>query len=126
MTAMPAGAVHSSPAPVTFVDSTFVWPAPMPPPTPRPRPFTTAIAAPRQAAVARTHRLAEAREDARTPALAALGTRELTRREREILMLAAQGLSNGDRQRVVLMVGTIEGHLSRASVKLGISDAPNR
>jgi hypothetical protein len=46
MTAMPAGALHSSPAPVTSVDSTFVWPAPMPPPTPRPRPPTTAIAAP--------------------------------------------------------------------------------
>jgi ATP/maltotriose-dependent transcriptional regulator MalT len=50
----------------------------------------------------------------------------LTRREREILTLAAQGLSNGDRQRVVLTVGTIEGHLSHASVKLGISDAPHR
>src|SRR3954454_17459751 len=74
MTAIPAGAVHSSPAPVTSVDSTFVWPAPMPPPTPRPRPPTTAIAAPRQATVTRTHRPAEAREDARTPALAALDT----------------------------------------------------
>jgi hypothetical protein len=126
MTAMPAGAVHSSPAPVTSVDSPFVWPAPRPPPTPRPRPPTTAIAAPRQATVARTHRPAEAREDARTPGWPRSAPRELTRREREIHTPAAQGLSNGLRQRVVLTVGIIEGHLSRASVKLGISDAPQQ
>lgn len=78
-----------------------------------------------QAAAARAHQLlAAACEDARTPALAAIGApMTLTRREREIVSLAAQGLSNrAIAQRLVLSTRTVEGHLYRASMKLGVSD----
>jgi DNA-binding NarL/FixJ family response regulator len=77
-----------------------------------------------QAATTRAHRLAQACEDPRTPALAALTTPlPLTHREREIVTLAAAGLSNRQiAQRLVVSVRTIENHLYRACAKLGTSD----
>ncbi|MDQ4032101.1 MAG: helix-turn-helix transcriptional regulator [Actinomycetota bacterium] len=47
----------------------------------------------------------------------------LTRREREIVTLAAGGLSNRQiADRLVVSVRAIEGHLYRACAKLGVSD----
>ncbi len=76
-----------------------------------------------QTATARARRLAEACEGARTPALAALtAPPKLTRRQREILTLAASGLSNGDiAERLVVSVRTVENHLYRASARPGTS-----
>jgi DNA-binding NarL/FixJ family response regulator len=76
------------------------------------------------AATTRAHRLAQACEDARTPALATITTPlPLTHREREIVTLAASGLSNRDiAQRLVVSVRTVENHLYRACTKLGTSD----
>jgi DNA-binding NarL/FixJ family response regulator len=75
-------------------------------------------------AATRAHRLAQACEDARTPALAALAAPlALTHREREIVTLAAGGLSNREiAQRLVVSVRTVENHLYRACTKLGTSD----
>jgi DNA-binding CsgD family transcriptional regulator len=72
---------------------------------------------------ARAQALAEACEGARTPALAAAAAPlPLTDREREIVTLAAAGLSNRQiAERLVVSVRTVEGHLYRASAKLGIS-----
>ncbi|MGA9309619.1 MAG: helix-turn-helix transcriptional regulator, partial [Pseudonocardiaceae bacterium] len=77
-----------------------------------------------QAATTRAHRLAQACEGACTPALAALAAPlPLTQREREIVTLAAGGLSNRQiAERLVLSVRTVEGHLYRACAKLGASD----
>jgi DNA-binding NarL/FixJ family response regulator len=77
-----------------------------------------------QTATARAHRLAQACEGARTPALAALtAPPRITHREREIITLAASGLSNSDiAQRLVVSVRTVENHLYRASTKLGTSN----
>lgn len=77
-----------------------------------------------QAAAARAHRLAEACEGAHSPALAAVAAPlPLTNREREIVTLAAGGLSNRQiADRLVVSVRTVEGHLYRACAKLGISD----
>jgi DNA-binding NarL/FixJ family response regulator len=77
-----------------------------------------------QTATRRAHRLAQACEGARTPALAALAAPpEITRREREIIALAAHGLSNNDiARRLVVSVRTVENHLYRASTKLGTSN----
>jgi DNA-binding CsgD family transcriptional regulator len=74
-----------------------------------------------QAAAARAHRLAQTCQGARTPALAAAAAPlPLTAREREIVTLAAQGLSNREiAQRLVVSVRTVEGHLYRAYAKLG-------
>lgn len=73
------------------------------------------------AAATRAHRLAQACEGARTPALAA--PPPLTPREREIVTLAASGLSNREiARRLVVSVRTVEGHLYRACAKLGISE----
>jgi DNA-binding NarL/FixJ family response regulator len=75
------------------------------------------------AASARTHRLAQACEGARTPALAALTAPLLTPREREIVALAARGLSNRQiAQQLVISVRTVENHLYRACLKLDVSD----
>jgi DNA-binding NarL/FixJ family response regulator len=73
---------------------------------------------------ARAHRLAAACEGARTPALLAIDApTELTGREREIVALAAGGLSNkAIAERLVVSVRTVEGHLFRACAKLGTSD----
>jgi DNA-binding NarL/FixJ family response regulator len=77
-----------------------------------------------QAAATRAQRLAQACEKPRTPALAALATPlPLTQREREIVTLAAGGLSNRQiAERLVLSVRTVEGHLYRACAKIGASD----
>lgn len=77
-----------------------------------------------QAAAARAHRLAEACEGARTPALiAAARPLPLTEREREIVTMAAQGLSNQQiANRLVVSVRTVEGHLYRAGAKLGTTN----
>ncbi|MGH3887001.1 MAG: LuxR C-terminal-related transcriptional regulator [Pseudonocardiaceae bacterium] len=76
------------------------------------------------AAATHAHRLAQACEGARTPALAALDAPlPLTHREREIVTLAAGGLSNRQiAERLVVSVRTVEGHLYRACAKLGASD----
>ena len=65
-----------------------------------------------------------ARSGARTPALAiAVRPLPLTAREREIVTLAARGLSNKDiAERLTVSVRTVEGHLYRASRKLGVSE----
>ena len=77
-----------------------------------------------QAATTCAHRLAQACEGARTPALATLAAPlPLTGREREVVTLAASGLSNRQiADRLVVSVRTVEGHLYRACAKLGASD----
>ncbi|WP_191242438.1 helix-turn-helix transcriptional regulator [Amycolatopsis deserti] len=77
-----------------------------------------------RAAATRAHQLAEACEGARTPALAAAEQPlPLTDREREIVTLAARGLSNREiADRLVVSVRTVEGHLYRASTKLGVTE----
>jgi DNA-binding CsgD family transcriptional regulator len=64
------------------------------------------------------------RSGARTPALAiAARPLPLTAREREIAALAARGLSNKDiAERLTVSVRTVEGHLYRAGLKLGVSE----
>jgi DNA-binding CsgD family transcriptional regulator len=57
----------------------------------------------------------------RTPALEGLVPYELTVREREVAMLASQGVSNPEiARRLVLSVRTVETHLGRVYDKLGI------
>ncbi len=75
------------------------------------------------AANVRAHRLAQACDGARTPALTTITTPlPLTDREREIVTLAASGLSNRQiAQRLVVSVRTVEGHLYHACAKLGAS-----
>lgn len=74
-------------------------------------------------AAALAQRLAD-RSGARTPALvAAVRPLPLTVREREIVAMAARGLSNRDiAQRLTVSVRTVEGHLYRAGLKLGVSE----
>ena len=74
-------------------------------------------------AAALAERLA-ARSGARTPALAiAAQPLPLTAREREIAVLAARGLSNKTiAERLTVSVRTVEGHLYRAGLKLGVSE----
>lgn len=76
------------------------------------------------AAAARAHALAGLCEGATTPALAvAARPLPLTEREREIVTLAARGLSNRRiAERLVVSVRTVEGHLYRASGKLGTTN----
>jgi DNA-binding NarL/FixJ family response regulator len=76
------------------------------------------------AVTARAHQLAQACEGARTPALAAIvAPLPLTHREREIVTLAAGGLSNRQiAQRLLVSVRTVENHLYRACTKLGTTD----
>ena len=72
-------------------------------------------------AAAVSRRLAAACEGAQTPALAALAADELTRREREIALLAARGLSNEDiAHQLVVSIRTVESHLYHAMIKLGV------
>lgn len=77
-----------------------------------------------QAAVARADRLAARCDGARTPAVAAaVRPLPLTAREREIVTLAADGLSNREiADRLLVSVRTVEGHLYRAGAKLGVTD----
>jgi DNA-binding NarL/FixJ family response regulator len=65
-----------------------------------------------------------ARSGARTSALAnAVRPLPLTPREREIASLAARGLSNKViAERLTVSVRTVEGHLYRAGLKLGVSE----
>lgn len=72
-------------------------------------------------AAARAQQLATACGGARTPALReAFQPSPLTAREREIVTLAAQGMSNrAIAERLVVSVRTVEGHMYRASAKLG-------
>jgi DNA-binding CsgD family transcriptional regulator len=60
---------------------------------------------------------------ARTPKLALLhDVPDLTRREREVSLLAARGLSNhAIADQLGVSVRTVEGHLLRATTKLGVS-----
>ncbi|MGW5153121.1 LuxR C-terminal-related transcriptional regulator [Rhodococcus koreensis] len=72
---------------------------------------------------ARAQRLADTCDGADTPALReATQPSPLTARQREIITLAAQGLSNKQiAEKMTLSVRTIEGHLHRASRKTGVS-----
>ncbi|MEV0131815.1 LuxR C-terminal-related transcriptional regulator [Dactylosporangium sp. NPDC050688] len=58
----------------------------------------------------------------RTPLLSRAGTGDrLTRREREVALLAAQGLSNRDiAERLTVSGRTVENHLARVYLKLGV------
>jgi DNA-binding CsgD family transcriptional regulator len=61
-------------------------------------------------------------EGARTPALEQIESDVLTRREREVTVLAARGLSNRDiADLLVVSVRTIENQLHRAYGKLGVA-----
>jgi len=77
-----------------------------------------------RAALARAHRLAQLCENPSTPALvAASQPLPLTEREREIATLAAHGLTNREiADRLVVSLRTVEGHLYRASSKLGTTN----
>lgn len=69
----------------------------------------------------RSRRLAEECAGARTPALAVDEVPPLTRREREVAVLAGRGLGNGDiAEHLVLSVRTVESHLYRVYAKLGV------
>jgi ATP/maltotriose-dependent transcriptional regulator MalT len=72
---------------------------------------------------ARSGTLLEACEGARTPALLAVDVpTPLTRREREIVVLAAQGLpSKVIADRLFLSARTVDNHLQNAYSKLGVS-----
>jgi DNA-binding CsgD family transcriptional regulator len=74
-------------------------------------------------AAALAEKLAD-RSGAGTPALAiAVRPLPLTAREREIVTLAARGLSNKDiAERLTVSVRTVEGHLYRAGHKLGVTE----
>ncbi|AVH59119.1 helix-turn-helix transcriptional regulator [Streptomyces dengpaensis] len=74
-------------------------------------------------AAAAADRLVTACQGVRTPALLAWARPlPLTRREREIALLAAAGLSNQQiADRLTVSVRTVEGHLYRLSAKLGVA-----
>ena len=75
------------------------------------------------AAAQRSQALARQCEGATTPALVlADEVTPLTRREREVALLAAQGLASKDiAEKLFLSVRTVENHLQRAYEKLGIA-----
>ncbi|MQA80408.1 MAG: AAA family ATPase [Streptosporangiales bacterium] len=77
----------------------------------------------RLSAATRAARLQVVCQGAQTPALkAAVRPLPLTDREREVVTLAAHALSNREiADRLVVSVRTVEGHLYRASAKLGTS-----
>ncbi|MFI6353857.1 LuxR C-terminal-related transcriptional regulator [Streptomyces sp. NPDC050743] len=80
---------------------------------------------PRAARVSRTRAVALARrcQGARTPALAGLVLGELTARQRQIVTLAAAGLSNREiAERLTLSVRTVGNHLYSAYSRLGTGD----
>jgi DNA-binding NarL/FixJ family response regulator len=62
-------------------------------------------------------------DHARAPVRARPGLEELTEREREVLLLVAQGLSNPElAQRLFVSVPTAKTHVSRILAKLGARD----
>ncbi|SEE01083.1 regulatory protein, luxR family [Streptomyces misionensis] len=80
---------------------------------------------PRAARRSRTRALALARrcQGARTPVLAGLVLGELTARQRQIVALAASGLSNREiAERLTLSVRTVGNHLYSAYTRLGTGD----
>ncbi|MER6070203.1 LuxR C-terminal-related transcriptional regulator [Streptomyces sp. NPDC001817] len=80
---------------------------------------------PRAARLSRTRAVALARrcQVARTPALAGLVLGELTARQRQIVTLAASGLSNREiAERLTLSVRTVGNHLYSAYSRLGTGD----
>ncbi|MET8451508.1 LuxR C-terminal-related transcriptional regulator [Streptomyces sp. NPDC005209] len=80
---------------------------------------------PRAARTSRTRALALARrcQGARTPALSGLVLGELTARQRQIVTLAAAGLSNRQiAERLTLSVRTVGNHLYGAYTRLGAGD----
>ncbi|WBO62477.1 LuxR family transcriptional regulator AbsR2 [Streptomyces camelliae] len=80
---------------------------------------------PRAARLSRTRAVALARrcQGARTPALAGLVLGELTVRQRQIVSLAAAGLSNREiAERLTLSVRTVGNHLYSAYTRLGTGD----
>ncbi|MEU3252374.1 LuxR family transcriptional regulator [Streptomyces sp. NPDC006997] len=80
---------------------------------------------PRAARTSRTRAVSLARrcQGARTPALAGLVLGELTARQRQIVTLAAAGLSNRQiAERLTLSVRTVGNHLYSAYARLGASD----
>ncbi len=87
-----------------------------------------AVAAHRDPRAARTSRtravaLAHRCQGARTPALSGLVLGELTARQRQIVALAAAGLSNRQiAERLTLSVRTVGNHLYSAYARLGASD----
>jgi DNA-binding CsgD family transcriptional regulator len=74
-------------------------------------------------ALRRSSRLAEACEGAATPGLIRVaGAAPLSGREREIVMLAAEGMSSKDiADRLYLSVRTVNNHLQHAYAKLGVT-----
>ncbi|WP_320781406.1 helix-turn-helix transcriptional regulator, partial [Streptomyces sp. CRN 30] len=80
---------------------------------------------PSAARTARTRAVALARrcQGARTPALAGLVLGELTARQRQIVTLAAAGLTNRQiAERLTLSVRTVGNHLYGAYTRLGVTD----
>ncbi|MDN0200071.1 LuxR family transcriptional regulator [Streptomyces sp. S.PNR 29] len=80
---------------------------------------------PRAARTSRTRAVALARrcQGARTPALSGLVLGELTARQRQIVTLAAAGLSNRQiAERLTLSVRTVGNHLYSAYARLGAGD----
>lgn len=80
---------------------------------------------PRAARLSRTRAMALARRchGARTPALGGLVLGELTARQRQIVTLAATGLSNREiAERLTLSVRTVGNHLYSAYARLGTGD----
>jgi DNA-binding NarL/FixJ family response regulator len=69
-------------------------------------------------------RLAAECQGAQTPALrAALTTQPFTDRQREIISLAARGLSNKSiADQLTMSVRSVEGHLFRASQRVGANN----
>jgi DNA-binding CsgD family transcriptional regulator len=75
------------------------------------------------AAAQRSRQLVKQCEGALTPALALVEEASpLTKREREVALLASQGLPSKDiAEKLFLSVRTVENHLQRAYEKLGVS-----
>jgi DNA-binding CsgD family transcriptional regulator len=84
----------------------------------------TGLAGRAERASARARTLRAACEGAHSPSLADLDEPvQLTRREREVVALAAEGLpSHVIAERLFVSTRTVEGHLHRSYAKLGVSD----
>jgi DNA-binding NarL/FixJ family response regulator len=90
--------------------------------------YAQAVRAHRDPSAARTSRtravaLARRCQGARTPALSGLVLGELTARQRQIVTLAATGLSNRQiAEKLTLSIRTVGNHLYSAYARLGASD----